>query len=64
MNRTAGISRIIADGRGGLWIGSIRGLMHRGADGVIRAYPLPSATTAGRAAPNGSSRNPGPSRSC
>ena len=45
MNRTAGISQIVADGHGGLWIGSIRGLMHRDADGVVRAYPLLSATT-------------------
>jgi signal transduction histidine kinase/ligand-binding sensor domain-containing protein len=45
MNRNAGISQIIADGQGGLWIGSARGLVHRRGDGVIRAYPLPSAMT-------------------
>ncbi len=48
MNRTAGISRIVADGHGGLWIGTVRGLLHRGGDGVIRAYPLPSGKTPGR----------------
>lgn len=43
MNRTAGVSQIVPDGHGGLWIGSARGLMHRNAAGVIQPFPLPSA---------------------